>query len=918
MTDDFGHTRPAQLFKLLTVVGCAGTLVFLLLEAYRENVKGEWRDWQEQYAARLDPALAASFESGVKQAFVPGLGSVDRCQSCHVGIDDPAMATAEVPLRSHPGDLLAVHRPEDFGCTVCHQGQGRALSEDAAHGEVPHWEHPLLRGEMVYTSCGRCHAENGLYGQDAELFASVAPGGEIFRGELSRQVAGARLLNRGKELVLESGCLGCHVYQGKGGTLGPELTHVGDKGVHGYDFSHLPPGVARTPLDWLREHFADPGAMSPGTVMPGFGVEGDDAEALAVYMLSLQSRDVPAGYRAAPRGDRGEAASGRDLYELFCVSCHGRDLAGSEVPEIRTPSLSNEDFLSVADADYLRFIIRHGRSGTEMPAWGADSGGLNEAQIDRIVDYILSYEPRHADLADVSARRGDPGMGRHVYRGRCASCHGVDGEGGVGTRLNSPDFLAVASDEFLLRTILDGRLASGMPSWRNLRAQNLSDLLAFLRTWGNAGADVAQIEAHLASDAVDAALGGRIFRARCSKCHGASAEGGVGPSLDNPAFLSIASDGYLARAILDGRPGTAMPAWRELAAADVGDLVAWLRSRSDVEYAPAPDLALRGDPEHGALLFGRACASCHGKDAVGGVGPRLRNPVFLDSASDGFLYQTVAYGRPGTPMRGFLKGSDEHAPFRYGAAGVADLSRAQVADVVAWLRSLQHSAPAAEPPHAVLGSASRGREIYEETASCAKCHGYEGQGGVGPALGNRDFLAQANEGYLIATMVLGRSGTEMRNFDASGLAHLQTADLMDVAAYVRTLGQRIPEGRGGWRRYEATADQVDQGRALFSQYCASCHGVNGRGGYAPELNNPEFLAAASDGHLMATIARGRIGTPMRPFGAGPASLADLTHEQIRFLVGYLRSWESTPGSEGSPLPLPLTSTVTGPDPVPGF
>ena len=64
----------------------------------------------------------------------------------------------------------------------------------------------------------------------------------------------------------------------------------------------------------------------------------------------------------------------------------------------------------------------------------------------------------------------------------------------------------------------------------------------------------------------------------------------------------------------------------------------------------------------------------------------------------------------------------------------------------AWLRTLEHAGPAERPGHPVLGSASRGREIYEGTAACASCHGFQGQGGVGPALGNPAFLERAPEG----------------------------------------------------------------------------------------------------------------------------------------------------------------------------
>ena len=547
-----------------------------------------------------------------------------------------------------------------------------------------------------------------------------------------------------------------------------------------------------------------------------------------------------------------------------------------------------------------------------MPAWGPDaaaSGGLSAAQVDSIVDYVLSFKPQNVRAADVSRRDGDPRFGRSIYRGNCAACHGIDGEGGIGTRLNSPDFLAMASDEFLVDTIVNGRSGTGMPSWTDLSAQQVSDLLAWLRTWGDAGTDVASVLDLVERGATDAAMGARLFRARCADCHGAAAHGGVGPSLDNDAFQAIVDDRYLAHAIRDGRPGTAMPAWRDLTAQDVGDLIAHLRGLSGAARRAPPERIAQGDPENGRMLFDRACASCHGHEAVGGVGPQLRNPVFLAHASDGFLWETIAHGRAETAMRGFLKSTSRSGEYVAGAAGVAEFSAAQIADVVAWLRSLEFADAATSTRYAVLGSASRGRELYEGAAGCKSCHGASGEGGVGPALGNRAFLASAPEGFLIGTMVLGRHGTEMRKFGSGGIAELATEQFMDVAAYVRTLAALKPEGRAGWRRFQSTTDQIAVGRQLFELNCVACHGPNGRGGYAPELNNREFLAAASDGFLIATIARGRKETPMRPFGAGPASLALLDHEELRAIVGFMRSWETPEVAASEPPSAPSSDLL---------
>ena len=81
MAGDFGSTRAARAFKWLTILGCAGTLAFLVAEMRRENFAGEWRAAQARYAERLAPELAAGYEIGLKQAFVPALAGAGSSSS---------------------------------------------------------------------------------------------------------------------------------------------------------------------------------------------------------------------------------------------------------------------------------------------------------------------------------------------------------------------------------------------------------------------------------------------------------------------------------------------------------------------------------------------------------------------------------------------------------------------------------------------------------------------------------------------------------------------------------------------------------------------------------------------------------------------------------------------------------------------
>ena len=58
-----------------------------------------------------------------------------------------------------------------------------------------------------------------------------------------------------------------------------------------------------------------------------------------------------------------------------------------------------------------------------------------------------------------------------------------------------------------------------------------------------------------------------LLKHDCGSCHGMTRSGGLGPSL-LPDALEQRPDALLIAAVLDGRPGTAMPPWRGLLSED--------------------------------------------------------------------------------------------------------------------------------------------------------------------------------------------------------------------------------------------------------------------------------------------------------------------------------------------------------------
>jgi len=135
------------------------------------------------------------FSIEIKQINNPDAGIVDRCESCHAGIREPAVITARdmggrQVFVSHPDpELLKLHDPENFGCTPCHNGNGMQVeSVEKAHGNYEHWLWPLHPRQNVEAGCQQCHA--------SDMIVDHAP-----------------VLSYGKDLFQYRGCVGCHRFQ---------------------------------------------------------------------------------------------------------------------------------------------------------------------------------------------------------------------------------------------------------------------------------------------------------------------------------------------------------------------------------------------------------------------------------------------------------------------------------------------------------------------------------------------------------------------------------------------------------------------------------------------------------------------------------------------------------------------------------
>ena len=75
----------------------------------------------------------------------------------------------------------------------------------------------------------------------------------------------------GAQTYVQSACTSCHKVNGVGGGVGPALNGLSDRHTE----------------QWIRDHFASPQRLSPGSIMPPYQFPKSTEDALMMYLLSL-------------------------------------------------------------------------------------------------------------------------------------------------------------------------------------------------------------------------------------------------------------------------------------------------------------------------------------------------------------------------------------------------------------------------------------------------------------------------------------------------------------------------------------------------------------------------------------------------------------------------------------------------------
>jgi mono/diheme cytochrome c family protein len=522
--------------KLLLLIASLATLALLGTAAYRETVAREWRELQRRYRARLDPAAAAEFAIHLRQSYVPALRATDRCISCHVGMAPGETGVASDPVFGRHPDV--VHDPADYGCVVCHGGQGRATEKADAHGEVEFWPHPMLPKRFLYAGCGSCHTHITVPRQDA--------------------------LARGLRLVERHDCLACHALDERGGTARP-----GTELVPAPDLSRI--GATGYTRDWYARHLAKHEAASTGLWQSAFGPIAEDDRAAIDELLASRV--------GAPELVRSKAV----FHSVGCRGCHKiAGVGGDDGPDLtrageRDPGLTNFRHVR-GEHTVANWLAEHFRApATVVPGSQMPQLGLTEPEIEALTFYMLSlrrsdqpeaFWPKDRIRAERFGEREFATDGATLYGTFCAACHGPRGEGmrypgaAAFPAIGNPDFLAVASDRFVRETVVHGRPGRRMPAWGDggLRPTEVDAVVAHVRSLGAGIPPPVEDEPRRWVNA-DPAAGAPLYASACASCHGERGDGKEGPALANPRFLAAATDRYLIETVRRGRRGTSMPAF---------------------------------------------------------------------------------------------------------------------------------------------------------------------------------------------------------------------------------------------------------------------------------------------------------------------------------------------------------------------
>ena len=373
-----------------------GLLVFLLfIGQLWKNYDRPYLKYQNEFRNLLiqkggTDRKPIDFQVGVRQRWIEELNRVDRCESCHLGVDDPRFHDALQPFKTHPD--ADSHPFEKFGCTVCHSGQGMAVPLEDAHGPVENWYKAIYHEDFIENSCSLCHGE--FIQDQAPVFA------------------------KGRLTFNEDGCRGCHVVKGE------ERIRVGKP---------LDDMAKRVKPDWLYRWLRAPKAYLLRTRMPNFRLSEQEAADMAGFFFK--------GPNAAGFEVKGSPERGKTLFlDSRCVSCHSIEGKGGnlapELSKISSKLYPERIFLIIKNPHELWFR-------SQMPIFGFSDGDIQDLVTFLVEEYVdLDLDEKQAAQEIQLVGKANKVQGQElIEKYGCTGCHtkieGAKDRGEIGLELTS-------------------------------------------------------------------------------------------------------------------------------------------------------------------------------------------------------------------------------------------------------------------------------------------------------------------------------------------------------------------------------------------------------------------------------------------------------------------------------------------------
>jgi mono/diheme cytochrome c family protein len=302
---------------------------------------------------------------------------------------------------------------------------------------------------------------------------------------------------------------------------------------------------------------------------------------LAAAAAAIASAQTPA-YQAD--SNRGKELSAR----LECVQCHSIDGEGGKIgPDLG--KLSDRNF---TPSSLAATMWNHAPAmWSAMKARGVQAGDMDEQAAADLFAYFYSVR--------FFEKPGDAARGKAVFAGSgCAGCHGISSQIQPGIEpvsrwqsLNHP--LALSEAMWNHFQPMMNAMASKHVRWPELSAQDLSDLLVYLRNLPTSVASAPLLE-------ITSGEAGRdLFASKgCQSCHGSdTALAGLIRGLTITEIAAEMWDHGPRMASLDAAPAVFEPG-------QMRDLLSYIWARQFFEDAR--------DPSRGRRVFAsKGCAGCH-------------------------------------------------------------------------------------------------------------------------------------------------------------------------------------------------------------------------------------------------------------------------------------------------------------------